>query len=275
MMLLVVPASTWATARPDLVTSIGRPTIVCSPVIVAPSAGIGSVHWCGAEACRRTVNGDVELVGRRQDRSVPDRELARWEIGEDMDGEGAVDALEHALIDHVARAVESFSPRLEHEADPAGQRVPVFGEESSRADQHRHVGIVATGVHASIVSGLEVDRIVLLEWKSIHVAAQEHGGAGLAGVEIGHHRGERPAEGDVESESGERIGDLALGLGEVEAQLGIGMDRPSKLDGLRVEVSGRSRDVGSDVGEAHSSRLPLNVGAPSAAAESRRGRLLT
>ena len=73
--------------------------------------------------------------------------MAAAHLGEHMDGEGAVDAIEHALFNHVLGAVVTLFPRLEHEPDLAGQFRLVLRQQPGGAEQHGHMSIVAAGMH--------------------------------------------------------------------------------------------------------------------------------
>ena len=110
-------------------------------------------------------------------------------------------------------------------------------------------------MHSTVVLRLEVDRVVLLQRERIHVATQQHGRARLSRVEIGHDRGEGLAQGDVESKSGQGIGDLLLGFGQVKPEFGIGVDRAAQLDGFCVDVGGGNGDIGTEVDKAHATTL--------------------
>ncbi len=171
-----------------------------------------------------------------------------------MDGEGAVDAFQHSLVDHVLGAVEALFAGLEHEAHLAGEAVLVAGQQSGGAGEHCHMRVVAAGVHLAVVLRLEVEREVLLQRQGIHVAAQQDRGAGPARVEIGDHRCGRLAEGDVEAEAGECVGDPLLRARQVEAELGILVDGAAQLDRVIVDGGRRSGDVGSEV-SVHPPRL--------------------
>ncbi len=116
------------------------------------------------------------------------------------------------------------------------------------------------GVHPSVVLALEVGGVVLLQREGIHIAAQQHGGAGLARIEVGDDRRGRLAERDVETEAGERLGDLRLRLREVQAEFGVVVDRPPQLDRVGVEGFRSGGEIGSEFSEAHEQRWPIREG---------------
>ena len=80
---------------------------------------------CGIEAWPPLPrHGDLEDVGRREQRSAARREHARPELGRDVQREGGVRlrlALEQALLEHDARAGVALLAGLEHEHHAAAQ----------------------------------------------------------------------------------------------------------------------------------------------------------
>ena len=96
---------------------------------------------------------------------------------------------EQPLVEHVLGAVVALLAGLEHEGHPAGQVGAARHEQLGRAGQHRHVGVVAAGVHGAVDGALELEVRVLGHRQGVHVAAEQHGGAGLVAVEHGDHRG--------------------------------------------------------------------------------------
>jgi hypothetical protein len=57
------------------------------------------------------------------------------------------------------------------------------GREQLRTDQHRRVRVVPAGVHRAVGRRREVEPGVLVERQRVHVAAQQHGRAGLTAGE--------------------------------------------------------------------------------------------
>ena len=79
-------------------------------------------------------------------------------------------------------------------------------------------------------------------------------------MQVGDDRGGRLAEGDLVTEPGEGLGDLQLGVGQIEAELRVGVDRPSQLDGLVLQTAGGGDEVGSEGGGSHGPSLPYRRG---------------
>ena len=74
-------------------------------------------------------------------------------------------------------------------------------------------------------------------------APQQDRGPLGTGVELGHHRCGGLAGGDVEAEAGQRFEDALLGSGEFQAELGILVDGPPKLDGLGLQPLGQTAQL--------------------------------
>ena len=163
-----------------------------------------------------------------------------------MNGKGSVDAIEHALFDHVLGTVKALFPWLEHEANLAGEFALVLAEQSGCTCQHGDVGVMATSVHRTIDLGLERRFVVLLERQGIHVAPQQHGRPRLASIEIGDHGCRRLSERDAEPKPCQRVEDPLLSSRELETQLRIGMDASAQFDRLTIEGGGSSEDVRSE-----------------------------
>ena len=64
---------------------------------------------------------DFEMVGASQQGSGLGSDQAVGHVRDNMDGKGAVDAVEDAFFDHVFGAVVALFAGLKHEADLAGE----------------------------------------------------------------------------------------------------------------------------------------------------------
>ena len=157
-----------------------------------------------------------------------------------MDRERGIDVrvVEQALVDHVARAAEALLSGLEHEADRAGQ-IAARGEDARRADEHRDVRVVAARVHRAVNRARELRTGVLRHRKRVHVGAQQDRRAGLGAVQVGDDRRCRRSRADLEAQPVERGQDLRLRVGQVEPELGLGVDASPK--GHRVGQHARRR----------------------------------
>ena len=145
-------------------------------------------------------HGDNEPVrGAEHDARLGAERAVRLEGGEHVHAVGGVHpaagGIQHAFADHVARAVEAFLARLEHQHDIAGQLVPAFGEERGRAGEHGGVEVVAAGVHGAVDRGGVVHAGLFLDGKPVHVRAEEHrrGAPAACGPPAGARRNRRAA----------------------------------------------------------------------------------
>ncbi len=99
-----------------------------------------------------TVDGDLETIGAGHQGTTSGHDHAVGQVAEDVNGEGPVDAVEYALVDHVPGAVKTLFTWLEHEPDATVELRGLLDEQARRADQHRHVRIVTARVHATVVA---------------------------------------------------------------------------------------------------------------------------
>jgi hypothetical protein len=136
--------------------------------------------------------------------------------------------LEHALLQHVPRAVLTLLTRLEHEHDLAGQRLPPRVQHAGSGHEHRRVGVVAARVHRPVDLRGEREPALLLQRQRVHVAAQQHGRARLLAVQHRRHRTARLARADVQTETLQRVQHRGLRLRQVEALLGVLVELPAQ-----------------------------------------------
>ena len=97
-------------------------------------------------------------------------------------------SLEQPLLEHEPRAVVALLARLEHQQDPARERVPPLREQARRAQEHRDVGVVAAGVHHARQLGREREPRVLGEGQGVHVGAEEDRGTRPRALDHRDHR---------------------------------------------------------------------------------------
>jgi hypothetical protein len=172
------------------------------------------------------------------------------------------DDVEQPLLEHVAGAVQAFLPRLQHEDDLPGQQVAALGEQAGGAEQHRHVGVVPARVHGAGDLGGEREPGVLLHLQGVHVGAQQIGGPGSRPAQDAHHRGRGFPGGHLDRQVGERLEDGELGPGQVQADLGVPVQRTAQVDrAVGVVVGGGEQVRGAD---RHPPTLPHDVLSPPA-----------
>jgi hypothetical protein len=97
----------------------------------------------------------VELIGTRQVGTPATVDDSRTRGRVDMNRKGSIDALEHALANHVAGTVKPLLTRLKHETNPTAQFALVGTEEPCCADQHRDMRVMPTGMHTALYPRLE------------------------------------------------------------------------------------------------------------------------
>ena len=165
-----------------------------------------------------------EVVGRRHDRTGPAGDEADGDVGTDVERERSVDAVGHALVDHEAGPAVALLTGLEDEAHAPGQLVTVLGQDARRTHEHGDMGVVPTCVRTALHGRREGLTRLLDHRERVGVGAEEDGGPGMRSDEVGHDRREPLTGVDVEPEAGDGVEDAALGVGVVEAQLGMAVD---------------------------------------------------
>ena len=101
-----------------------------------------------------TGHGDLEPVLGGHQWARPGRQVAGRQAGGVVQAEHRVDGEpgEQPVVDHRAGAAAVLLGGLEHEPDRARDVVPVH-EPVRGAEHHRHVPVVAAGVHRALVAG--------------------------------------------------------------------------------------------------------------------------
>jgi len=145
--------------------------------------------------------------------------------------------LEHALVDHVARAVVTFFSGLEHESDRARYLAASAMEQSRRADEHRRVRVMATGVHAAVDCARVVEPRVLGHRQGVHIAAQQHHRS-VSAFEIGNDRRHRVTRTHRQPQGFERIQHGRLRAGQHEPELRLAMDATAEIDDAGLQRLG-------------------------------------
>ena len=132
---------------------------------------------------------DLELACGGHSRAGRESDLAGGDLSPDVLAVNSVNAFHCAVFDHGGSALSSLLRGLERELNGAAQLVLDIVEDVGGGEHHSGMGIVAAGVHNAVNGGL-VGQIVLLgDRKSVHVAADEDGLAGLAALYGGQYAG--------------------------------------------------------------------------------------
>ncbi len=116
-----------------------------------------------------------------------------------MHGKGIIDAFEHAIVDHTFSAAEALFGGLKDEFDSAAQGVAVGSQQAGYSEAHRHVTIVAAGMHHARVFGSVFGTGFLLNGQGVHIGAHKHGRAIGSAAQHAHHTGLPHAFGDFQA----------------------------------------------------------------------------
>jgi hypothetical protein len=81
------------------------------------------------------------------------------------------ESFQQPVVEHRLRPLAGFLRRPEQHADGAVERT-VLGQGRGRAEDHRHVAVVAAGVHAAVVNGGEVEAAAFRDRQRVELAAQ-------------------------------------------------------------------------------------------------------
>ena len=132
---------------------------------------------------------NLELACGGHSRAGRKSDLAGGDLSPDMLAVNSVNAFHCAVFNHGGSALSSLLRGLERELDGAAQLVLDIVEDVGGGEHHSGMGIVAAGVHNAVDSGLIGKVVLLRDGKSVHVAADEDGLAGLAALYGGQYAG--------------------------------------------------------------------------------------
>src|ERR1700755_2537575 len=110
------------------------------------------------------------------------------------------EAIHQAVVDHRGGAGPALFRRLEDHDRIAGE-IPRLGKITRRAEQHRGVSVVTTGMHFAGRPGGISEIGLFLDWKRVHVGAKpDHPDITLAGwlaaLDDADHAGAAETRGD-------------------------------------------------------------------------------
>ena len=169
-----------------------------------------------------------------------------------MQAENGIDlrVAQAALLDHDARPAflahrRRFLRRLKNELHRAANFLAQRGEDLRDAHQHRHMRVMAAGVHHASFGSVPLRAHHALErnvgffshGQCVHVRAKRNTRTRLAAFEHPHHAG----IGDlfayiVETESAQMRGNHSCGFELAIAELGVGMNLPAPFDYLLFQA---------------------------------------
>jgi len=153
--------------------------------------------------------------------------------------------LEQAVLHHLARTAAAFFRRLEDEVHRAGKALAVGGQVLGRSQQHRHMAVVAAGVHAARNAAGVREGVVLGHRQRVHVGAQADGAAGAArrgAAQRADHAGAPEPAVHLDAPALQRARDDVGGAHLLEAEFRVGVDVAS------------DRDDGGEIGGVHGGR---------------------
>ena len=154
-----------------------------------------------------------------------------------VDGEDRVagEFIEQPVVDHLARAAAAFFGGLEDEVHGALE-VALLAQHLGRAQQHRGVAVMATGMHAAGILRAVLEIVDLVHRQGIHVGAKADGLQRVAFAQGSDHAG--PAEPPRHFQAPFR----ELGSDDVRrprlliGQLGMGMDVAADGGNLALDL---------------------------------------
>ena len=179
-----------------------------------------------------------------------------------MQGEGAIGCpapVQQTLLYHRLGSAGPFLAWLKHELDPSGKSIAPAVQQSCRRRQHRGMGVMAAGVHATLQLGSEVEARIFLDGKGIHVASQHDRRAGLRAFQGRDDAAGGFAECQVQIQVFDGGQDRRLGFGQVIAELRMPVNAPPQLNGPGQQRFGVIQELGFDIGHGGNSKVGWRV----------------
>ena len=201
---------------------------------------------------------DLEPVGRGQERALAVAEDAALQLREDVQAEddAGLRVVEDPLLQHqlgpgrLLGDRHALLGRLEDEKDLPRKLLPHRHERLRGVEQHRDVGVVATGVHhpdrlplpgrGDLAGERQVD--LLGHRQRVHVGAQGDDRARPSALDHGDDAGPGHTGPRLEPERPEPLGDELRGLDLAVAELGALVQVAAPLDELRAARRQRGVD---------------------------------
>ena len=196
--------------------------MICAPTNTLSIARCGRAAWPP-----RPSMSIADIVGRRHDRTRPDRELPDRQAGEIVHTVDLADAeaLHQPVVEHGLGAGAALFGRLEDHHRGAGE-IARLGEIARGAEQHGGVAVVAAGVHLARHRRFVRQVVRLLDRQRVHVGAQADDlvGLALAAVDDADHAGAaEPRHHLVAAEGLELVGHARRRALHVVEQFRMGM----------------------------------------------------
>ncbi len=175
-----------------------------------------------------------ERVRPRHGRARLETEVPHRQLGGHVQGHAGLraEAVEHAALDHAPGAAELLLGRLEEEHVATRQVVGPSGHHLRHRQQDRSMGVVAAGVHLPVDRRAEVEVDLLLHRQRVDVGPDEHGATGPATGQGGDGSRRGRARLDLQPERTQPVDDQPAGLVLLEAELGVGVEPPARIDRL-------------------------------------------
>jgi hypothetical protein len=191
---------------------------------VRGGVGLGAVPAGADEGALEAVRGGHHRAGHEPG-------LARPQFagqGAHVAAEDGRDPLQHPGLDERPGAEAALLPGLEHQPGPERQppRGRLLRQQAGRAQQAGGMGVVAAGVHPPGELGSEGQAGQFRHRQGVHVGADGHPRAAVA--QVRPHAGTGPHRRQTQAAQGRLH--HGGGLGQVQADLRNGVERPAPLD---------------------------------------------
>ena len=192
----------------------------------------------GVSAAAMDVDG--ELVGRGEERTRPDGEMAGGDARHVVEAVHLLDgeAVHQAVLEHGLAAAAAFLGGLKDHHSRAGE-VARFAEITRGAEQHGGVAVMAAGVHEAGILRRVREAGRLGDRQGVHVGAKpDHPAAvALAAADDADHAGAADAGNDfVDAEFAQAFGDDPGRPIDVVEELGMAMNVAAPGGDIVVEL---------------------------------------
>jgi hypothetical protein len=143
-----------------------------------------------------------------------------------------------AFFEHEARPVIALLPGLKHEDDVPRELVAAPCEQVCGTHEHRHVGIVAAGMHHILHFGSELEARLLLDGEGIHIRAQKDRRAWSGALERRQDRRQPLALPDAKSQAVEGLENRRLRPRQVQPQLRVAVEGAPEAHHVGLKLLG-------------------------------------
>ena len=157
-----------------------------------------------------------------------------------MNGEGAIEIWQ-SFFEHELCAGKALLAGLKQKHHPAPQRFPALAQQFCRARQHGHMGIVAAGVHDAFALRAEGQASVFGHGQRVHIAAQQQRRPICRAAQGRDNSAAAFVQCNLKGQAVQRFENLRAGGGQIEPQLGLGVNAAAQRHHLGLHGVGRSQ----------------------------------